>query len=259
MISADDTGLLRVMNFPCAVECAPSADHRAHSSHVSAARGSWCDQWVASAGGRDCCVMQWRVVRAAAAGNIRVSGDASSGDGFLASGAGVGGRGHSRARDSRVGSRGGGGMPVGVDGDARELEHARACGHDEVELARPDEDYDRDGDGGDDGGDDDTRSIDAFFDEDTSADGVVLWDVGRRGSGATPSPRSTSGGISGGIGGGTRGTGDGDSFAHSKTWKMREEVAARRQRLEKELAALGHGRLAPNGSFPSFTNRALKP
>jgi hypothetical protein len=150
-------------------------------------------------------------------------------------------------------------MPVGVDGDARELEHARACGQDGVELARPDEDYDRDGDGGDDGGDDDTRSTDAFVDEDTSADGVVLWDVGRRGSGATPSPRSTSGGISGGIGGGTRGTGDGDSFAHSKIWKMREEVAARRQRLEKELAALGHGRLAPNGSFPSFTNRALKP
>lgn len=63
VFSADDSGHIRVLNFPCAVSRAPSLAHKAHSSHVSAARGSWCDAWVASAGGRDCCVMQWRVVR----------------------------------------------------------------------------------------------------------------------------------------------------------------------------------------------------
>jgi hypothetical protein len=46
VISADDTGLLRVLNFPCAVERAPSSDHRAHSSHVAAARASWAGQLV---------------------------------------------------------------------------------------------------------------------------------------------------------------------------------------------------------------------
>jgi WD40 repeat protein len=61
VFSADDDGCLRVLNFPCANARAPALKHRAHSSHVSAARGSWCDRWVASAGGRDCAVMQWRV------------------------------------------------------------------------------------------------------------------------------------------------------------------------------------------------------
>ena len=62
VFSADDSGHIRVLNFPCAVSRAPSLSHKAHSSHVTAARGSWCDRWVASSGGRDCCVMQWRVV-----------------------------------------------------------------------------------------------------------------------------------------------------------------------------------------------------
>jgi WD40 repeat protein len=64
VVSADDSGCLRVLNFPCATRRAPSLAHKAHSSHVSAAKVSWCDQLVASVGGRDCCVMQWRVVSA---------------------------------------------------------------------------------------------------------------------------------------------------------------------------------------------------
>ena len=64
LFSADDSGAVRVVNYPCVLAKAPSHVHRAHSSHVTAARGSWCDAWVASAGGRDCCVMQWRVVPA---------------------------------------------------------------------------------------------------------------------------------------------------------------------------------------------------
>ena len=64
VVSADDSGCLRVLNFPCATRRAPSLAHKAHSSHVSAAKVSWCDRLVASAGGRDCCVMQWRVVSA---------------------------------------------------------------------------------------------------------------------------------------------------------------------------------------------------
>ncbi|EEH57309.1 uncharacterized protein MICPUCDRAFT_6133, partial [Micromonas pusilla CCMP1545] len=59
VVSADDSGLVRVMNYPCPVERALSADERAHSSHVTAAKGSWCDDWVSSTGGRDCSVMQW--------------------------------------------------------------------------------------------------------------------------------------------------------------------------------------------------------
>ena len=64
LFSADDSGQVRVVNDPCVLARAPSHGHRAHSSHVTAARGSWCDAWVASSGGRDCCVMQWRVVPA---------------------------------------------------------------------------------------------------------------------------------------------------------------------------------------------------
>ena len=64
LFSADDSGQVRVVNYPCVLARAPSHGHRAHSSHVTAARGSWCDEWVASSGGRDCCVMQWRVTPA---------------------------------------------------------------------------------------------------------------------------------------------------------------------------------------------------
>lgn len=62
VVSCDDDGTLRVLNFPAATAKAPFLANKAHSKNVAAAVGSWCDQLVVSVGGRDCCVMQWKVV-----------------------------------------------------------------------------------------------------------------------------------------------------------------------------------------------------
>ena len=62
VVSCDDDGTLRVLNFPAATAKAPFLANKAHSRNVAAAVGSWCDQLVVSVGGRDCCVMQWKVV-----------------------------------------------------------------------------------------------------------------------------------------------------------------------------------------------------
>lgn len=51
-------------NYPCVVENAPCLEYKGHSSHVVCVRFSPDNRWVASVGGHDQAVFQWRVVEA---------------------------------------------------------------------------------------------------------------------------------------------------------------------------------------------------
>lgn len=60
--TAGDDGRVRVFNYPCVIENAPCLEYKGHSSHVVGVRFSPDNRWVASVGGHDQAVFQWRVV-----------------------------------------------------------------------------------------------------------------------------------------------------------------------------------------------------
>ena len=64
--TADDAGLVKLFNYPCVVADAPHRAYLGHSAHVTAVRFSADGAWLASAGGSDRTVMQFRVAPAEA-------------------------------------------------------------------------------------------------------------------------------------------------------------------------------------------------
>lgn len=58
--TADDSGYLTLLNFPCVVEDAPGRVNGGHSSHVMCVRWSADDRFVMTAGGRDRALFMWR-------------------------------------------------------------------------------------------------------------------------------------------------------------------------------------------------------
>ena len=218
VVSADDSGCLRVLNFPCATQRAPSLAHKAHSSHVSAAKVSWCDQLVASVGGRDCCVMQWRVTsaRGAPAGGAAklnglfelrgVSGETT-----------VEGFDRSRLEEGIV-------NVTTLDADTAAL--ARA-GRVEVEAS----DGETSSDGGDDGiwaaeRERDVAEVDDVYDDMLNDIDYVVPEQG-----VNKQVRTAHFALQMQQPGKPK----------SKLWATREEVAERRRLLETELRSLGRG------------------
>jgi len=63
LAAADDSGMIRLYNYPCVVEKAPSRDYKGHSSHVMNIRFSADGKYVTSVGGHDRAVFQWRVCK----------------------------------------------------------------------------------------------------------------------------------------------------------------------------------------------------
>jgi WD40 repeat protein len=61
VVTGDDAGDVRLLNYPCVAKGARCARFRGHSSHVSAVRFSADDAWVASAGSVDKSLLVWRV------------------------------------------------------------------------------------------------------------------------------------------------------------------------------------------------------
>jgi WD40 repeat protein len=61
LVTADDSGQVRLFNYPCVIESAPSRTYRGHSSHVACVRFSTSGRWVSSAGSLDRAVLQFRV------------------------------------------------------------------------------------------------------------------------------------------------------------------------------------------------------
>ena len=63
IITADDSGLLKMFRYPCTAKGAPYAVESGHSSHVTNVRWSCDNKWVVSTGGNDRCVFQWKKLR----------------------------------------------------------------------------------------------------------------------------------------------------------------------------------------------------
>ena len=62
VVVADDNGQVRMLNFPCVIDKAPSHAFPGHSSHVPNVRWLADDRRVVSAGGHDRTLFQWRIV-----------------------------------------------------------------------------------------------------------------------------------------------------------------------------------------------------
>ena len=61
VVTGDDFGLLKLMNYPCIVKNAPNQSYRGHSSHVMNVRFFNSGAGVASVGGNDSSVVVWNV------------------------------------------------------------------------------------------------------------------------------------------------------------------------------------------------------
>lgn len=59
--SGNDSGLIRVLEYPCLVPHSESAIARGHSSHVTTVLFSVNDEMLFSAGGEDQTIIQWRI------------------------------------------------------------------------------------------------------------------------------------------------------------------------------------------------------
>ena len=85
LVSADDKGLVKLFNYPVVIEDAPHRAYRGHSSHVMGVRWSADDAYVASVGGKDWAMFQFKVaaaeeqVAAAAAAAKRLGDEEGSG------------------------------------------------------------------------------------------------------------------------------------------------------------------------------------
>lgn len=62
LVTADDSGLVKLFNYPVVVEDAPHRAYRGHSSHVLGVRFNANDTTVCSVGGRDWAIFQFRLV-----------------------------------------------------------------------------------------------------------------------------------------------------------------------------------------------------
>ncbi|GIL85815.1 hypothetical protein Vretimale_19546 [Volvox reticuliferus] len=63
LLTADDLGHVRLLNFPCVVQHAPAHVYGGHCSHVMNVRWSADETYAISVGGKDRAVFQWRIVQ----------------------------------------------------------------------------------------------------------------------------------------------------------------------------------------------------
>uniref|UniRef100_A0A8B9KF65 EMAP like 3 n=1 Tax=Astyanax mexicanus TaxID=7994 RepID=A0A8B9KF65_ASTMX len=64
---ADDFCKVHLFQYPCPKPKAPSHRYEGHGSHVTNVRFTHCDSHLLSLGGKDTCILQWRVKRSGAA------------------------------------------------------------------------------------------------------------------------------------------------------------------------------------------------
>jgi len=62
LATVDEFGRVRLVRWPCVREAASAIVALGHSNHVVRARFTADDEVLLTAGGHDCCVMQWRIV-----------------------------------------------------------------------------------------------------------------------------------------------------------------------------------------------------
>ncbi|GFR46990.1 hypothetical protein Agub_g8644, partial [Astrephomene gubernaculifera] len=62
VLTADDRGRVRLLNFPCVVQSAPAREYGGHCSHVMNVRWGADETYAVSVGGKDRAVFQWRLL-----------------------------------------------------------------------------------------------------------------------------------------------------------------------------------------------------
>jgi microtubule-associated protein-like 6 len=62
LITADDSGKLKMFRWPCIEKGSPFSVESGHASHVTNVRWNSNSKWVVSTGGNDRCVFQWKHV-----------------------------------------------------------------------------------------------------------------------------------------------------------------------------------------------------
>lgn len=61
LLTADDQGMVSLLNYPSVVQHAPALCYPGHSSHVTGVRWARDESYAISVGGRDRCIFQWRL------------------------------------------------------------------------------------------------------------------------------------------------------------------------------------------------------
>ena len=62
LITADDSGKLKMFRWPCIEKGSPFSVESGHASHVTNVRWNSNNEWVVSTGGNDRCVFQWKLM-----------------------------------------------------------------------------------------------------------------------------------------------------------------------------------------------------
>jgi WD40 repeat protein len=63
LITADDSGKLKMFRWPCIEKGSPFSVESGHASHVTNVRWNANSKWVVSTGGNDRCVFQWQLIK----------------------------------------------------------------------------------------------------------------------------------------------------------------------------------------------------
>ena len=63
LITADDSGKLKMFRWPCIEKGSPFSVESGHASHVTNVRWNSNSKWVVSTGGNDRCVFQWELIK----------------------------------------------------------------------------------------------------------------------------------------------------------------------------------------------------
>ena len=63
LITADDSGKLKMFRWPCIEKGSPFSVESGHASHVTNVRWNSNSKWVVSTGGNDRCVFQWKLIK----------------------------------------------------------------------------------------------------------------------------------------------------------------------------------------------------
>lgn len=61
LVSGDDKGKVRLLEYPCVVKNSQGVIGRGHSSHVTSVLFNNNDEYVISSGGEDQTILQWKV------------------------------------------------------------------------------------------------------------------------------------------------------------------------------------------------------
>ena len=78
LVTADDSGKLKMFRWPCIEKGSPFSVESGHASHVTCVRWNSDCKWVVSTGGNDRCVFQWKLIKEEELDDASTSVDAAA-------------------------------------------------------------------------------------------------------------------------------------------------------------------------------------